>query len=231
MIAFVFSIIAYAFSVVGRPFSEPFFETNVLLVSLIYAGRTVQAASRRSTGSAIRKLQDLQSSDVLLVQGKEHTEKLDSRLLHYGDIIRVLPDSRVPTDGMVVKGTTDVDESSVTGESLPVPKALNARVIAGTLNLGGTVDVQVTQLVCENSLARVTGLVRQAQASKAPMQDLADRFSAVVLPCAAVSAAVAFLAWVLVDRFVRRWAASESVVDGLTYGIAVLIVRYMGLFF
>lgn len=214
--AYIFSLVAYAFEVAGLPFTEPFFETPALLISLIYVGRLVQAATRRSASSAVKGLQDLQSSQVIILEeeGKTSVEKpLDIRcvsfylislflrppltktsallhdsLLHYGDVLRIKPDSRVPTDGMVVSGTSEVDESSATGESLPLPKYAGTTVTAGTLNLSGTIDVQVTQLVHENSLTRVANLVKQAQATKSRFQDVADRVSAYILPIAATAA-------------------------------------------
>lgn len=116
------------------------------------------------------------------------TSSLPNSLLHYGDVLRIRADSRIPSDGIVVAGSGEVDESSATGESLPSPKEIGSSVIAGTLNLNGSLDVQITQLVHENSLARVASLVRQAQSSKSRFQDIADRFSAVILPIAAVVA-------------------------------------------
>ena len=223
--AYVFSVVSYALEVAGKPFFPPFFETNALLVTLIFLGRTISAATRRSTGSALRELQRLQPTDVLLLSDESASpETLDSRLLYYGDIIRIHPETRIATDGLVVGGSSDADESSVTGESVAVPKQIGSRVIAGTLNLGGTLDVQVTQLVHENSLSRITAFVKQAQSSRSPVQNLADKLSAIILPTAAASACVAFLIQVLVGRYVRRHAASLSSVEALMYAIAILIV-------
>lgn len=228
LIAYLFSIISYACQVSGKQFTTaPFFETSALLITLIFLGRTVAAATRRSTGSALRELQRLQPPDVLLCSEKEMgtpPRSLDSRLLYYGDVIRIPPETRIATDGLVLRGSSDADESSITGESVAVPKAARSRVIAGTLNLGGTLDVQVTRLVHENSLAHITALVKQAGSSRSPIQDLSDRLSAVILPAAAVSACVAFLAWVLVGLFVHRKSATLSSVDALTYAIAILVV-------
>lgn len=228
LIAYLFSTTSYACQVSGTQFtSAPFFETSALLITLIFLGRTVSATTRRSTGSALREVQRLQPPDVLLYLDKK-TETpprcLDSRLLYYGDIIRIPPETRIATDGLVVSGSSDANESSVTGESVAVPKEAGSRVIAGTLNLGGTLDVQVTRLVHENSLAHITALVKQAGSSRSPIQDLSDRLSAVILPTAAVSACVAFLVWVLVGRFVRHESATLSSVDALTYAIAILVV-------
>ena len=224
LMAYVFSVVAYGCEVAGKPFSSPFFETNALLVTLIFLGRTVSSATRRSTGSALRELHGLQPADVLLCSREAPPRDVDSRLLYYGDIIRIPPETRIATDGLVVNGSSDADESSLTGESVAVPKEPGSRVIAGTLNLGGTLDVQVTKLVHENSLAHIAALVKQAGSSRSPIQDLSDKFSAVILPVAAASASIAFLVWVLVGIYVRQRSPTSSSVDALTYAISILIV-------
>ncbi|KAJ3511903.1 hypothetical protein NLJ89_g3840 [Agrocybe chaxingu] len=226
--AYLFSVIAYAFEVAGQPFSAPFFETTALLVTLILLGRTVAAATRQSTRSALRELERLQPNDVLLLSGESNstTVTLDSRLLFYGDVIRIPPDTRIATDGIVIAGSSDVDESSITGESVAVPKETGNRVIAGTLNLNGTLDIQVTRLIHENSLSRITMLVKHAQMSRArsPVQDLADRLSAWILPIATFAAFTAFVVWVLVGIYVLHLSKTAASVDALTYMIAVFVV-------
>ncbi|KAF8198891.1 E1-E2 ATPase-domain-containing protein [Mycena galopus ATCC 62051] len=225
--AWIFSMVAFALAAAGNPFAEPFFETVALLVALVHIGRLVQAATRRATSSAIRELQRLQPEVVILVEkvGESTIEtKLDARLLYYGDIVRLGPASRIPTDGMIVAGSSAVDESSVTGESLPCAKQVGSSVTAGTLNLDGEMDMQITQLIHENYLVRVTSLVRQAQATRSPFQDLADRFSAVVLPISTGCSVIAFVVWFLVNRYGKHLSATPSVVSALTYALAILIV-------
>ncbi|KAF7343855.1 Heavy metal translocatin [Mycena sanguinolenta] len=225
--AWIFSLVSFAFEAVGKPFAEPFFETVALLVALVHIGRLVQAATRRTTSSAIRELQQLQPADVILVEqvGESMAETvLDARLLYYGDIVRLEPLTRIPTDGMVVAGSSAVDESFVTGESLPSAKQVGSSVTAGTLNLDGALDIQVTQLIHENYLVRIARLVHQAQATRSRFQDLADRFSAFVLPVSAACSAIAFVVWFLVNRYGRHLSSTHSVVSGLTYALAILIV-------
>ncbi|KAF7351979.1 Heavy metal translocatin [Mycena venus] len=225
--AWIFSLVSFAFEVAGKPFADPFFETVALLVALVHIGRLIQAATRRVTSSAIRELQQLQPTDVILVEqvGKSTVEiGLDARLLYYGDIVRLGPASRIPTDGMVVAGSSAVDESFVTGESLPSAKQVGSSVTAGTLNLDGALDIQVTQLIHENYLVRIASLVHQAQATRSRFQDLADRFSAVVLPVSAACSAIAFVVWFLVNRYGRHLSSTPSAVSGLTYALAILIV-------
>jgi Cd2+-exporting ATPase len=121
-------------------------------------------------------------------------------------------------------GTSDVDESAVTGESLPVTKAEGSNVVAGTLNLGGTLDIKVTRLAHENSLSTIARLVEEAQSSRAPIQDIADRIASYIIPTTLVIASVTFFCWVLINHFVRHRRASSSSLDALTYAIAVLVI-------
>ena len=146
------------------------------------------------------------------------------RLLYYDDIVRILPGSRVPSDGIVVSGKGSIDESAVTGESLPVIKQFGSTVLAGTVNLEGQLDVQVTKLLHQNSLASVISLVESAQSARTQLQDIADRISAVMLPVASLSSIIAFVAWLLVNRMVRDRSWSSSAVDALTYAIAIMAV-------
>jgi Cu2+-exporting ATPase len=121
-------------------------------------------------------------------------------------------------------GISEIEESSATGESIPVLKRPGDLVRAGTLNLDGILDVQITSLVHENSLAKVTALVNEAQASRSRFQDLANRLSAIILPVATVVALTSFLVWLLVNRVGRKHSWLDSAVDAITYAIAVMAV-------
>ncbi|KAJ7069131.1 E1-E2 ATPase-domain-containing protein [Mycena amicta] len=225
--AWIFSLVSFAFEVAGKPFADPFFETFALLLALVHIGRLVQAATRYATRSAIRELQQLQPTEIILVEqvGTSTVERvLDARLLYYGDIVRLGPASRIPTDGMVVAGSSAVDESFVTGESIPGAKQVGSSVTAGTLNLDGALDIQVTQLIHENYLVRIARLVHQAQATRSRFQNLADKFSAVVLPVSVACSAIAFVVWFLVNKYGRHMASTPSAVSGLTFALAILIV-------
>jgi Cu2+-exporting ATPase len=147
---------------------------------------------------------------------------LACRLLHHGDTIRIKPATVIPTDGIIACGVSSVEESYVTGESVPVLKKPGDLVRAGTLNLDGILDVEITSLVHENSLAKVTALVNHAQAARSRYQDLADRLSAIVLPVATVAALASFLIWLLVNRFIRGRSWADSSVDAISYAIAIM---------
>jgi cation transport ATPase len=224
IVASIYSVCAYSLQLDGIDFDEPFFETPALLLTLVLIGHAVQAFARKSSGSAIRALRNLQTDQATLVQTDGTIEQIDIRLLQYGDIIRVRKDEAVGTDGIVVKGETWADESSTSGESVPVPKRVGNNLIAGSVIVGPGLDFQVTRLVHENFLSRLQNLVSDAQQSRSSVQDLADRTAAVILPVSAFGACIAFLAWSVISRFVRKQTPQDSAVSGLTYFIAVLVV-------
>jgi P-type E1-E2 ATPase len=224
VIAYIYSVCAYSLQLGGIDFDEPFFETPALLLTLVLVGHAVQAFARKSSGSAIRALQNLQIDQAILVLADGTIEPIDIRLLQYGDVIRVYKDEAVATDGIVVKGETWADESSASGESVPVPKKVGNNLIAGSVIVGPELDFQVTRLVHENFLSRLQNLVSDAQQSRSSVQDLADRTAAVILPVSAVGACIAFIAWSVVSRLVRKQSPQDSAVSGLTYFIAVLVV-------
>jgi len=130
----------------------------------------------------------------------------------------------VPTDGIVISGRATLDESAVSGEGTPVIKVTGNTVSAGNTLIDGYIDLTVTHLVHENSIASMKAAVHTAQGSDARFADLADQFASYLLPFAASAAIMSLLVWTMVNRFVRNRSWGASVVDGLTYAIAVLAV-------
>ncbi|KAJ9096847.1 hypothetical protein QFC21_005120 [Naganishia friedmannii] len=224
IVAYSYSLCAYSLRLAAIEFDEPFFETPALLLTLVLIGYAVQAFARKSSGSAIRALQNLQTDQANLVHIDGTLEQIDIRLLQYGDIIRVDKDEAVATDGIIIKGESWADESSASGESVPVPKRVGNNLIAGSVIVGPELDFQVTRLVHENFLSRLQNLVSDAQQSRSSVQDLADRTAAIILPVSVVGACIAFIAWSVISRFVREDTPQRSAVSGLTYFIAILVV-------
>ena len=146
------------------------------------------------------------------------------RLLAHDDVLRVVAGERIPTDGLIVAGTADVDESILTGESYPVSKGIGKIVKAGSTLVSGSVDVQITTLMSENSLAAVANLVEQASASRTRFQDLADRVAAKLLPIALCTAVLSSIAWGIASHYVRSESPPDSAIIGITYAIAVMAV-------
>ncbi len=171
-----------------------YYEAAVVVVALVLLGRFLEERAKGKAGEAIRRLASLGARTARVVRGGAETEVPAERVAK-GDLLRVLPGERVPADGVLVEGTTSVDESLVTGESLPVDKAPGDPLLGGTLNGEAAVLVRATRVGRETALAQVIRLVRDAQAAKAPIQRLADRIASVFVPVVVAIAIASFAAW------------------------------------
>ncbi|KAF2276702.1 heavy metal translocatin [Westerdykella ornata] len=228
--AYVFSVVSYVFLIKERPLETgSFFETSTLLVTLILLGRAVNEFARFRAAKSV-SIRSLQTNEALLVISEGPlgpgvvTRKIDARLLQYGDYFKVPSHTRIVTDGRVVYGGSEVDESMITGESLPVAKGLRHQVHAGTMNGAGQLVVELTKLPHENSISRIATMVENAELSKPKVQALADKIAGHFVPAIGIIGILVFLIWLFVDRYHnnRRWA--DAVVRALTYAIATLIV-------
>ena len=222
-IAYIYSIISFGFLAAGKPIDESFFETSALLVTLIMVGRLVSAFARRRATSALDAVDALQVRMVNLVE-RGGVRSIPAELVHVGDILQVSPDSTIPTDGVLRSGVTQVDESSLTGESKPVEKQRGSHVIAGTLNLSGSIEITVSRSLSENTIAGISRLMHDAQGSRIPIQDLADKVAGYFAPVVLVLGLVTFLIWVLVGRFVQDMTTEKAGIEGLMKMITVLVV-------
>ncbi|KAI5918156.1 copper-translocating P-type ATPase [Camillea tinctor] len=223
--AYIFSVISFAYLVRGQPLSTgEFFETSTLLVSLIMVGRWVAALARQKAVESI-SMQSLQASTAqLATEDGEIIREIDARLLQYGDIFTVLPETKIPTDGIVIGGVSEVDESMLTGESRPVEKNIHDQVIAGSINGSGKLVVKLTYLPCENTISTIAGMVDDAKLSKPQIQDVADRVASYFVPMVVALTIITFVAWVGVGVGVRKQSGSEACVQAITFAITVLIV-------
>ena len=222
-VAYAYSIISFGFLAAGKPIDESFFETSSLLVTLIMVGETVSAFARRRTTSALDAVDALQVQMVNLVE-KSGVRSIPAELVHVGDILQVSPDSTIPTDGVIRSGVTEVDESSLTGESKPVEKQRGSPVIAGTLNLSGSIEITASRSLSENTIAGISRLMHDAQASRIPIQDLADKVAAYFAPVILSLGVVTFLIWVFVGRFAQGKTPEKAGVEALMKMITVLVV-------
>lgn len=221
--AYIFSVVSFGYLVAGQPLSTgEFFETSTLLVTLIMVGRYVSALARQKAVESI-SIRSLQTSTATLVDGEAETE-IDSRLLQYGDIFKVVPDSRIPTDGTVISGSSEVDESMLTGESKPVEKHPKAAVIAGSINGSGTMVVRLTRLPGDNTISTIAGMVDEAKLSKPRIQDIADRVASYFVPVVVCLTVITFCAWIAVGVAVRKQSGTDAATEAITYAITVLIV-------
>ncbi|KAL2887315.1 P-type cation-transporting ATPase [Ceratocystis lukuohia] len=223
--AYLYSVVAFSFRMAGKPLeTAEFFETSTLLITLVMLGRLLASFARIRAVAAV-SMRSLQSTTALIVKGDDESEQeIDSRLLQYGDIFKVLPHCRIPTDGVIIRGISDVDESMLTGESIPVHKQPGFNVIAGTVNNTGTLLVRLTELPGRNTVMDIARMVEEASNSKPRVQDLADRVASYFLPTVSTTALLVFIIWVIVGIKGRNESAAQSVPVALTYAIAVLAV-------
>ncbi|MGH3029339.1 MAG: heavy metal translocating P-type ATPase [Gaiellaceae bacterium] len=191
-----------------------YFETAALLIAFILLGRYFEARARSRASSAIRKLLELGAKEArLLVDGEERMVAVED--VRVGDLLRVRPGEKVPVDGVVVAGSAAVDESMLSGESVPVEKGEGDQVAGATVNTNGSLTVRATAVGKDTALAQIVRLVEQAQATKAPVERLVDRISAVFVPVVLAAAALTFAAW---------WLLVGDPATGLLAAVAVLII-------
>ncbi|KAH8102902.1 heavy metal translocatin [Cristinia sonorae] len=223
-IAYVYSVVAFAFDILNKPLSQgEFFETSTLLVTLIMVGQLVSAYSRHRAVVAI-SLRSLQWGSATLVHPDGKEEEVDGHLLHFDDVIKVGPDTGIITDGVVTHGQSEVDESMMTGESIPVPKNTGDVVIAGTANGPSVLHIKVTRLPGDNTINDIADLVDSARFSRARVQATVDKVCGYFVPCVFVVAVIVFAAWTAIGVVRRRDGTGKAVVNALTYAIAVLAI-------
>ena len=175
-----------------------YFESAAVIVALVTLGDWLELRARRRTGSALRALLDLapRTARRIAADGSESDVPLDG--VQAGDTLRVRPGEKAPVDGVVVDGASHVDESMLTGESMPVAKAVGDRITGGTVNQDGALTMRAERVGADTMLSRIVALVAQAQRSKAPLQRVADRVAAWFVPAVVAVAMLAFIAWAAV---------------------------------
>ena len=194
-----------------------YFEAAAVITVLVLLGQVLELRARESTGGAIRALLDLapKTAKIIREDGKEEDVSLDT--IERGDRFRVRPGEKVPVDGSVIEGRSAVDESMVTGESMPVTKTSGAKVIGGTVNQSGALIIEAEKVGRDTMLSRIVQLVGEAQRSRAPIQRLADRVSGWFVPAVLLVAALAFAAW-------ATWGPEPRFTFGLLAAVSVLII-------
>ena len=194
-----------------------YFEAASVITVLVLLGQVLELRARESTSGAIRALLDLapKTARRIMPDGTEQEVQLDT--VQVGDRLRVRPGEKVPVDGVVVEGRSAVDESMVTGESMPVTKEVGAAAIGGTMNQSGGLVIEAQKVGHDTMLSRIVQLVAEAQRSRAPIQRLADHVSGYFVPAVIGVAALAFIAWAF-------WGPEPRLSYGLVAAVAVLII-------
>lgn len=192
---------------------DVYYEAVIFILALVLTGNMLESRAKGQTAAALQKLVQFQPKTARVIRGEAELD-LPVEQLEPGDVILVRPGERIPADGLVLAGASSVDESMLTGESLPVDKSAGDRVIGGTLNKQGVLRYQATTLGAESMLSQIVRLLRDAQGSKAPIQALADRISRIFVPVVVVIAVLTFAAWSWLApeaTFVRAFAAAVTV--------------------
>ena len=210
--AFFYSLAVLVFPHIGE---HVYFETSALIITLIKLGKLLEAKAKGQASAAIKKLMDLAPKVAHIENEEGQVQDVSADLVRPGQVAVVRPGENIPVDGIVVSGHSSVDESMLTGESIPVDKAKGAEVFGATTNQQGLMRVRATGVGSQTALAQIIRLVRQAQGSKAPIQRLADKVSAVFVPVIIVIAGITLGVW---------WIAGGEFVPAMIRMVAVLVI-------
>lgn len=222
--AFLYSFTVSAFEDVLRPFINveyQYYDVTIIVITFIALGKYLEAQSKIKTGDAIEKLLHLQAKTALVVRDGKEVEISINDVVH-GDLIIVKPGAKIPVDGIITEGDSFIDESMVTGESMPVQKSIGDTVVSGTINTTGSFTFKATKVGSETLLAHIIAMVEEAQSSKAPIQALADKISSVFVPIVLVIAFLTFGVWFLVGS--QYLGLSQALSFGLVSFVGILVI-------
>ena len=210
------TLVAYLYSLVALFAGLPvYFESAGFILFFVLLGAVFEEKMRKNTSQAVEKLLDLQAKTAEVLRDDSYVQvPLDQ--VKVGDLIRVRPGEKIAVDGVVVEGVSSIDESMVTGESLPVDKTVGDTVIGSTINNSGTLIFKAEKVGSETVLAQIVDFVKKAQTSRAPIQDLTDKISGIFVPAVVILAILTFWIWFVL--------LEASFVTSLLYGVAVLII-------
>lgn len=217
------TLVAYFYSLVALFAGLPvYFESAGFIFFFVLLGAVFEEKMRKNTSQAVEKLLDLQAKTAEVLRDERYVQ-VPLEQVKVGDLIRVRPGEKIAVDGVVVEGISSIDESMVTGESLPMDKTVGDTVIGSTINNSGTLVFRAEKVGSETVLAQIVDFVKKAQTSRAPIQDLTDKISGIFVPAVVILGIVTFWVWfvLLRDSVVVLGA---SFVSSLLYGVAVLII-------
>lgn len=222
--AFLYSFIVGAFEATLAPFlnvNQTYFDVTIVVITFITLGKFLEARAKVKTGDAIAKLINLQAKTALVLRHNQEIAIPVSEVVH-GDHIIVKPGSNIPVDGVIIEGSSYVNEAMVTGEPMPSKKTIGDTVISGTLNTDGSFTFQATKVGSETMLARIIKMVQDAQGSRAPIQALADKISAVFVPIVLGIAFLTLALWLIIGSHYLGFSLALS--NGLVTFVGVLVI-------
>jgi Cu+-exporting ATPase len=235
--AFLYSLATF-FLLTDQPelVSGLYFEASAVVVTLVSLGKHMEEGSKRKTTGAIRKLMELAPDTAILIQPNGTQKEVPTKSLNVGDMVLVKPGSKIPLDGVVTDGNSGVDESMLTGESMPVEKSVDSEVIGGSMNQNGALTVRIIRIGADTVLAKIIRFVEDAQGKKAPISKIADKVAGVFVPIVIAISIISGIIWMLAGQepsFVLRIFTSVLVIAcpcamGLATPTAIVVGTGLG---
>lgn len=222
--AFLYSFIVAAFEEPLRQYinvEHTYYDVTIVVIAFITLGKYLEAKAKIKTGDAIEKLLNLQAKIAIVIRDGKNQEISINQVIH-GDNIVVKPGGRIPVDGTVSEGSSFIDESMITGESMPIEKNVGDTVVAGTINTNSSFIFKATKVGSETLLAHIIKMVEEAQGSRAPIQALADKISAVFVPIVIVISFIALGAWLIIGTGILGFSQAFSY--GLVSFVGILVI-------
>lgn len=220
------SSVAYVYSIIvtlGLLQGHVYFETSAVIITLIKLGKFLEARAKGRTGDSIKKLMSLRPDKATVVRNGQEVVVPVSKVT-VGDAVIVKPGELIPVDGIITEGSTFIDEAMITGESMPVEKTINSEVIGGTINQAGWINFTANKVGNDTMLSKIIKLVEDAQGSKAPIQKLADRVSAVFVPVVLIIALITFMGWMFFGPELKPGSDIMQLTRALVNMVAVLVI-------
>ncbi|MCE9517695.1 heavy metal translocating P-type ATPase [Candidatus Nomurabacteria bacterium] len=222
--AYLYSFAITAFEDVLKPFinvEHTYYDVTIIVITFIALGKYLESRSKIKTGDAIEKLLNLQAKTALIIRDGKEIEVPVSEVTH-GDSIIVKPGAKIPVDGVIIEGSSYIDESMVTGEPMPAGKKIGDSVVAGTINTSGSFTFKATKVGSETLLAQIIKMVEEAQGSKAPIQALADKISSIFVPIVLVIAFLTLGTWLVFGA--NTLGFSQALSFGLVSFVGILVI-------
>ncbi len=223
-VAFLYSFFITAFAEALKPFintSSTYYDVTVIVLTFIALGKYLETRSKLKTGDAIEKLLNLQAKTALVIRNKKEIEIPIGEVIH-GDLVIVKPGAKIPVDGIITGGTSFIDESMVTGEPMPVQKKIGDSVVAATINTTGSFTFKATKVGSETLLAHIIKMVEEAEGSRAPIQALADKISAIFVPVVLIISFLTLGIWLLAGTHYLGF--SQALSFGLVSFVGILVI-------
>jgi Cu2+-exporting ATPase/Cu+-exporting ATPase len=224
IVAYVYSTLITLLPQIGTLLRVPeytYFDVTIVVIGFITLGKYLEARSKKKTGDAIEKLLGLQAKTALVIRNGKEVEIKIEEVIH-GDLVIVKPGTKIPVDGVLVEGSSYVDESMITGEPIPVNKKSGDMVVAGTLNTTGVFTFKTTKIGSETMLSQIIAMVEEAQGSKAPIEALADKISGIFVPTVLVISTLTLVVWLTLGT--QYLGLTQALSLGLLSFVSVLVI-------